>query len=169
MGRITAISTEDADEDGNGDNPTSITDTESEAAPRHERAPDWGTGDPSPPAGGCTIIGTEGDDVIPATQSPGNDVICGLGGDDQINAGAGSDTVRAGPGRDTITGGAGNDELRGGLGRDDMTDLAGRDRLFGGGAQDDLDSEDGQGGDRLDGRAGNDACRADKGDVKKGC
>ena len=39
----------------------------------------------------ATIVGTEGDDLLPG--SPGNDVIAGLGGDDVIDSSLGNDVV----------------------------------------------------------------------------
>lgn len=164
---IYAMDARDTDGEGNGDDRTNLTGDLSLGWPSN--APDWGVGEPAPPDGPCDITGTGGDDVIVASQSPGSDVICGLGGDDQIDAGVGNDTVRGGPGRDTITGGTGGDELRGGEGRDTITDRAGKDRLFGGPGPDELDSKEGAGGDRLNGRLGNDTCRADAGDVKQSC
>ena len=68
----------------------------------------------------ATIVGTEGDDLLPG--SPGNDVIAGLGGDDVINSGLGNDV---------ICGDAGNDELNGGFGADRMDGGMGVDRLLG--------------------------------------
>ena len=49
----------------------------------------------------CTIVGTDGDDVLRGTQ--GDDVLCGLGGDDVIAGGSGDDTLAGGPGRDMVT------------------------------------------------------------------
>ena len=50
----------------------------------------------------CTVQGTEGNDTIP-TDSPADEVICGLGGNDTIDAtGGGDDTILGGPGNDTI-------------------------------------------------------------------
>ena len=60
----------------------------------------------------CTIVGTQGPDVLRGTNR--NDVICGLGGNDTILAGRGNDVVYGGPGADIINGGAGTDTLRGG-------------------------------------------------------
>jgi Ca2+-binding RTX toxin-like protein len=48
-----------------------------------------GTAEPPPP--GCTIIGTEGNDMMQGT--PGDDVICGLGGVDEINGWDGNDQI----------------------------------------------------------------------------
>ena len=58
---------------------------------------------------GCTIWGTDGDDLLPGTR--GDDVVCGLAGNDLIDAGPGADTLRGGSGRDVLLGGAGADAL----------------------------------------------------------
>ncbi|MCY4085473.1 MAG: hypothetical protein OXG37_00945 [Actinomycetia bacterium] len=47
---------------------------------------------------GCTIVGTEGDDVIRGLG--GNDTIDGLEGNDIIRGGMGADTIRGGKGAD---------------------------------------------------------------------
>ncbi len=60
---------------------------------------------PAPP--GCTIGGTNGNDVLRGT--PGRDVICGLGGNDTINGLGGKDNLIGGPGKDSFNGGPGND------------------------------------------------------------
>jgi len=62
---------------------------------------------------GCTIFGTEGDDMLVGTS--GDDVICGLGGDDTIDGKTGNDTIQGSAGDDTIYGRLGNDTIRGGL------------------------------------------------------
>src|SRR5829696_4651510 len=49
----------------------------------------------------CTVLGTDGDDVLRGTQ--GDDVVCGLGGDDIIAGGPGNDLLAGGPGRDTVS------------------------------------------------------------------
>jgi Ca2+-binding RTX toxin-like protein len=90
--------------------------------------PDWQPFPPSlplaPPVGsspppigdGCTVRGTEGDDVLVGT--PGPDVICGYGGNDDLHGRGGRDRILGGAGDDGLFGGAGNDELLGGSGRD---------------------------------------------------
>ena len=60
---------------------------------------------------GSIVNGTSGDDIIR-----------GLGGWDQLNAGAGDDLVHGGNGRDIISGGAGSDELHGDLGWNTYSD-----------------------------------------------
>jgi hypothetical protein len=49
---------------------------------------------------GCTVIGTDGDDVLRGT--PGPDTICGGPGNDTIAPGGGADTVYGGAGSDTL-------------------------------------------------------------------
>ncbi len=127
----------------------------------------------------CTIVGTEGNDVLTGTE--GNDVICGLGGDDTINGLGGNDVVNgddgndiisAGPGADKLfggdgsdalvgedgsdylDGGEGNDNLNGGNGNDLLTDGLGDDFAFGGPGADKLFG--GSGADALKGEDGND-------------
>ena len=87
----------------------------------------------------CTIVGTEGDDVLYGT--PDRDIICGLGGNDFIWAGDGEDSIDGGPGDDRIGAGAGPDVVHAGDGDDvvwgagDMDVLQGglgADRLWGG-------------------------------------
>lgn len=72
----------------------------------------------------CTIVGTQGADVIRGTS--GRDVICGLGGNDVIVGRGGNDTIYGGPGNDTLDGGAGKDVLRGGAGNDTFRARDGR-------------------------------------------
>ena len=48
----------------------------------------------------CTIVGTEGDDVMSGGDGP--DVICALGGNDVVDARGGDDVVFGGPGLDRI-------------------------------------------------------------------
>ena len=72
----------------------------------------------------CTIVGTQGADVIRGT--PRRDVICGLGGNDVILGRGGNDTRLRRAGNDTLDGGAGNDVLRGGTGNDSFRARDGR-------------------------------------------
>ena len=65
---------------------------------------------------GCTIVGTDGDDVLRGT--PGADVICGLGGDDTIVGLGGDDVIWGGAGDDVIEGRGGDDVIWGGDGAD---------------------------------------------------
>ena len=69
----------------------------------------------------CSILGTEGDDVLVGT--PLDDFICGLGGDDQLHGGDGSDVLLGGNGDDVLVGGEGDDCVDGGPG-DDAGDAA---------------------------------------------
>lgn len=109
----------------------------------------------------CTILGTEGDDVIEGTS--GDDVICGLGGDDTIDAGGGDDVIRGGFGDDTIYARAGNDIIYGEIGNDFILGHNGADTIYGG-LDDDIiygggDADrifGGHGQDRLYGEADND-------------
>ena len=79
---------------------------------------------------GCTITGTEEDDILRGTS--GNDVICGLGGNDTIYGSGGNDIIRAGRGDDTIYGQAGNDTIYGGYGNDNILGHRGDDIIYGG-------------------------------------
>ncbi len=63
--------------------------------------------------GNDVMVGTSGKDEIAARG--GNDVICALEGKDEIEAGAGNDTM---------TGGAGADQFKGGAGTDTATDFS---------------------------------------------
>ncbi|MDA0166736.1 hypothetical protein OM076_41120 [Solirubrobacter ginsenosidimutans] len=65
---------------------------------------------------GCTILGTDGDDVL--TGSPFDDVICGFGGNDRIDGAGGDDVLIGGEGDDVLTGAAGQDCMIGGPGAD---------------------------------------------------
>ncbi|MFM7616893.1 MAG: calcium-binding protein [Actinomycetes bacterium] len=109
----------------------------------------------------CTIVGTEGPDVLLGTS--GDDIICGLGGDDRIVAGDGADLVVGGSGNDRVLGGLGDDRLDGGAGSDVVNGGAGDDAIFGGdgvdvlaGAQGNDVVNGGAGDDRLNGAAGDD-------------
>jgi Ca2+-binding RTX toxin-like protein len=122
----------------NGSNATNLTNNTA-----RDNAPDW------KPA--CTINGTTGDDVG-LNGGPGNEVICGLGGNDEINASGGNDVVVGAEGNDTIK--------RGG----------GRDRVFGGFGDDVLSVKDGvRRNDVVDGGEGTDMCKSDCGDRKVSC
>ena len=65
---------------------------------------------------GCTITGTEGEDILKGT--PRADVICGLGGDDVIHGYGDDDVLYGDAGDDKLRGGAGEDKLYGGAGTD---------------------------------------------------
>jgi Ca2+-binding RTX toxin-like protein len=118
---------------------------------------------------GCTITGTEGDDVLTGTSD--RDVICGLGGDDQINAMGGDDVVLGGAGDDRLFGGGGGDRMNGGAGddlvngkqgTDSLTGGAGNDRLYGDAGTDSMSG--GAGADRLYGGGGSDSMSGSAGD-----
>jgi Ca2+-binding RTX toxin-like protein len=99
-------------------------------------AKSFGTPATSTSAGRCTIVGTQGHDVLQGT--PGRDVICALAGDDIVRGGGGNDVVVAGPGDDLVLGGDGRDVLQGGLGTDVLRGGADADRLDGGAGRDQL-------------------------------
>ncbi|WP_288926582.1 hypothetical protein [uncultured Maritimibacter sp.] len=92
-----------------------------------------------------------------------DDILNGLGGEDDLQGGDGDDTLDGGDDDDRVLGGMGSDTLRGGAGRDwvrggddgDMVEGGDdRDWLFGDDGDDDLDG--GEGADRLEGGAGAD-------------
>ena len=120
--------------------------------------------------GHCTIIGTEGADVIHATEYP--DKICGLGGDDLIyglDGATGHDIVLGGAGDDIIQGRRGDDVLQGGPGSDQIYGGDGNDVAQGGTGDDQIYGEAGD--DSLDGGNGEDGCLGamkKKGKKKKG-
>ena len=64
----------------------------------------------------CSILGTDGDDVL--TGSPFDDIICGLGGNDRLDGGDGDDVLLGGEGDDGLVGGEGDDCMVGGPGSD---------------------------------------------------
>ena len=108
---------------------------------------------------GCTIVGTDGDDVLVGTA--GADVICGLGGNDIISGRDGDDILVGGAGDDTLYGG---DETR--IGVDDGDDVlfggAGDDTLAGGNGADTLWG--GEGADILEGNRRDDTLIGGPGD-----
>jgi polysaccharide biosynthesis protein PslG len=126
---------------------------------------------------GCTISGTDGDDVLRGT--PGDDVICAGDGDDTVYAGRGTDVVYGGRGEDDLRAGRGNDAVYGGPGNDHVYGRLGNDRLFGNRGDDFLGGNDGA--DRLIatdgvikndvsvGGAGTDVCQSDSGDTESAC
>ncbi|NOX21751.1 MAG: hypothetical protein GXP36_01475 [Actinobacteria bacterium] len=78
----------------------------------------------------CTIVGTEGDDLLVGTD--GDDVICGLGGRDQIDARKGNDIIIGGLGADHILAGPGDDYVVAGEGDDIVDAGSGSDTVYGG-------------------------------------
>lgn len=116
----------------------------------------------------CTIVGTEGDDVVNGTA--GDDVICALGGHDRARGGGGDDLILGGAGDDRLAGGVGDDLVRGEAGSDRLVGGAGADALDGGEDDDFLGSRDGiPGNDAVDGGPGGDRCLVDPGDAVVGC
>jgi len=109
---------------------------------------------------GCTIFGTEGDDMLAGTS--GDDVICGLGGDDTIDGKTGNDTLLGGAGDDTIYGRLGHDTIRGGLGDDFILGHRGEDTIFGGPGDDEIYG--GGGNDIINGQQGDDELYGEAGD-----
>lgn len=105
----------------------------------------------------CTVLGTEGDDVLAGTSRA--DSLCGLGRDDQLAGNDGADVIEGGPGDDSLSGGAGADTLTGDAGLD----------VFAGGEGDDvLRARDGV-GESLTCGAGVDAAVVDSLDTFSGC
>jgi len=84
----------------------------------------------------CTIVGTQGADVIRGTTR--RDVICGLGGNDTILGRGGDDVIYGGPGADVINGGLGHDRIFGGGGNDTIHVRDGRRDAVAGGPGNDL-------------------------------
>ena len=85
-----------------------------------------------------------------------SDIIIGLGGDNEIDAGAGNDIVIAGSGDDTVFGGAGNDLLFGGSGKDKLYGGDGHDVFFCGDHDDGIFA--GTGNNWIDGGSGDGDC-----------
>lgn len=112
------------------------------------------------------------DDILPrgSTTTDGvafnprmNDIIRGLGGNDNLFAGDGNDTMLGGVGDDKLDGGKGGDILRGGNGNDTLIGSNGGDTLFGDGGRDKIvggagndDLTGGKGRDVMIGGTGND-------------
>jgi hypothetical protein len=102
---------------------------------------------------GCTITGSAHDDQLEGT--PGDDVICALGGDDVLYGDAGDDRLAGGAGADALYGDDGDDRLSGGDGEDVLAGGPGTDRLTGDAGAD--HAEGGSEGDRCRGDAADDA------------
>ena len=136
---------------------------------------------------GCTILGTEGPDIIRGT--PNRDIICGLGGNDVIRGIGGNDIIVGGTGDDTIVGGGGDDTIYGGPGDDTIHGSSGYDSIWGGPGDDTIEGNGesdvivggggddtivggggddtlwgGPGHDDIDGHAGNDSIWGGLGD-----
>ncbi|MBC7853239.1 MAG: hypothetical protein IAF94_07375 [Pirellulaceae bacterium] len=118
--------------------------------------------DASQADGRCFLFGAGGDDTIIGSSQDdsleggeGDDSLTGRGGDDQIFGGNGNDTVDAGAGNDWVIGGTGNDNLSAGSGQDYVRGGDDDESVIEGGDDDDhLDG--GAGDDDLDGEAGSD-------------
>ena len=130
---------------------------------------------PAAAGGGCTVTGTQGNDILSGT--PGPDVICGLGGRDTIHASGGDDLLLGGSGDDWLFGGSGADRLAAGQGDDRLIPGTGNDVSFGGPGNDTSNRTsagedrwhggtgkdrltDFRGRDRIFGEAGSDRCLA---------
>ncbi|HYH58408.1 MAG TPA: FG-GAP-like repeat-containing protein [Thermoleophilaceae bacterium] len=123
---------------------------------------------PRSPRTGCPADSpTEGDDELTGDELP--NLLCGLGGDDEINGLGGDDTLYGDEcdettgrafsqvgkdGDDRLLGGGGNDKLYGAGGKDALLGGKGNDKLIGGAGNDKLKGEAGK--DTLTGGAGND-------------
>jgi Ca2+-binding RTX toxin-like protein len=110
------------------------------------------------PAGssGCTISGTNGNDVLRGTAS--RDVICGRNGDDAFVGLGGDDRIVGGRGNDRIDGGPGADDLNGGRGADLVTGGGSDDHVEGGPSRDAIRGDSGS--DIVQGGRGRDFCVA---------
>lgn len=123
---------------------------------------------PATAAPACTIVGTNGDDILTGTEGPdvicgrnGNDTIHGLGGDDTLLGENGSDTIYAGDGNDVAYGGNGNDTIYGDAGHDELFGENGADVISGGDGADTLGG--GNDGDSLFGGAADDRLLGERG------
>lgn len=122
-----------------------------------EDTPSPTTGFDPPQPEGCTITGTDDDDVIHGTS--GDDIICGLDWDDEIYGGGGDDVIYGGVGVDTIYGGGGDDVIYGGKHGPHPDGLYREsDRIYGGPGDDKILG--GTGVNQLYGEKGNDMIAA---------
>jgi hemolysin type calcium-binding protein len=113
-----------------------------------------------PPVGSrCTIVGSARGEVLRGT--PGQDVICGRGGNDTIYGGEGHDLVIGGYGNDRLNGQGGREYVVGGPGADVLRGGGRDDELFGGRGADVLFARDGV-PDLVHGGPGRDRARADR-------
>jgi CSLREA domain-containing protein len=85
---------------------------------------------------GNVVCGTGGDDEIQGTE--GDDILVGGPGDDHIVCGDGDDTVYAGAGNDDVDCGEGDDILYGSEGADVLVGGPGNDEFFAGGGDDEM-------------------------------
>jgi Ca2+-binding RTX toxin-like protein len=106
-------------------------------------------------------VGTPGNDVLRGGDGPdqlygeaGADTLLALGGDDYVEGGPGADAIVGGPGVDLLIAGTRNDSVRGDAGRDSVYAGQGNDRVSGGPDGDTLLGQVGH--DRLRGGGGPD-------------
>jgi Ca2+-binding RTX toxin-like protein len=105
---------------------------------------------------------TVADPALTLTGGDGNDILDGLGGDDDIAGGAGNDLLGGRDGADWLAGAAGDDNLHGGAGDDVLSGGDGSDTLHG---EDGADwASGGAGDDALYGHAGKDDLAGGDGD-----
>jgi len=107
------------------------------------------------------LLGTPGNDVIVGTAGyddidarGGDDIICARGGDDDIQGDSGNDIIEGGGGDDTIQGDDGDDELHGGEGNDELQGDSGADILCGDAGNDEINGNSES--DRISGGDGDD-------------
>ena len=104
--------------------------------------------------------GTTGNDTLTGYES--DDIVLGLGGNDNISGGAGNDQLSGNEGDDRLSGDNGNDHLIGGAGLDQLLGGDGDDVLDGGADRDFLSG--GYGADQLSGGDADDSLYGDAGD-----
>ncbi len=103
--------------------------------------------------------------VLDAGGTPGNDVLFGNAGDDRLMAQAGDDTAEGGAGSDFISGGSGHDKLIGGSSTAVASDPDGNDTIFGDEGNDVILGDHGRiGSVTLIGGSGNDSLVGGSGD-----
>ncbi|HEU5192826.1 MAG TPA: hypothetical protein VFX14_24355 [Methylomirabilota bacterium] len=116
-------------------------------------------------AGDNASLDGNGQMVLGAGGTPGNDVLFGEAGDDRLLAQAGADTVEGGAGSDFISGGLDNDKLIGGSSTAVASDPDGGDTVFGDEGNDVILGDHGIiGSITLIGGAGNDSLVGGSGD-----
>ena len=81
----------------------------------------------------------------------------------------GNDVVVGGKGTDDISGGDGNDRICGGKGADGINGEGDKDKIAGGRGGDSLFANDGVTGELVDGGKGDDMCNFDPGDNYRAC
>jgi phospholipase/lecithinase/hemolysin len=98
---------------------------------------------------GDWLLGGQGNDLINASGSSGNNIVNGNLGNDTITAGAGPDIARGGQGDDLVRGGGGADWLSGDLGHNTLTGGTGADTFHAGAGVDLVTDFDPAAGDRV--------------------